>query len=146
MKVVEKFISVDGEGPTAGGLSVFIRLAGCNLRCVWCDTCYAQDYNSHTEELHKECHKRGMVEDFSIIKPVLREIEEYFDHKLVIEDNERGREVAASLCGFEIRFVPYRPTVEEMSRHIYNMLRDKGLPIMEVELFETPTNSCIYKE
>ena len=64
------------------------------------------------EELHKEGHKRGMVEDFSIIKPVLREIEEYFDHKLVIEDNERGREVAASLCGFEIRFVPYRPTVE----------------------------------
>jgi 6-pyruvoyltetrahydropterin/6-carboxytetrahydropterin synthase len=98
------------------------------------------------EELHKEGHKRGMVEDFSIIKPVLREIEDYFDHKLVIEDNERGREVAASLCGFEIRFVPYRPTVEEMSRHIYNMLRDKGLPIMEVELFETPTNSCIYKE
>lgn len=54
MKVVEKFISVDGEGPTAGGLSVFIRLAGCNLRCVWCDTCYAQDYNSHTEELSVE--------------------------------------------------------------------------------------------
>ena len=51
MKIVEKFISVDGEGPTAGGLSVFIRLAGCNLRCVWCDTCYAQDYNIHTEEL-----------------------------------------------------------------------------------------------
>ena len=54
MKIVEKFISVDGEGPTAGGLSVFIRLAGCNLRCVWCDTCYAQDYNSHTEELSVE--------------------------------------------------------------------------------------------
>ena len=54
MKIVEKFISVDGEGPTAGGLSVFIRLAGCNLRCIWCDTCYAQDYNSHTEELSVE--------------------------------------------------------------------------------------------
>ena len=98
------------------------------------------------EELHTEGHKRGMVEDFSIIKPVLREIETYFDHKLVIEDNERGRELAKSLDSFEILFVPYRPTVEEMSRHIYYMLRDKGLPIMEVELFETHTNSCIYKE
>lgn len=51
MKIVEKFISIDGEGPTAGGLSVFIRLAGCNLKCIWCDTCYAQDYNSFNEEL-----------------------------------------------------------------------------------------------
>ncbi len=51
MKIVEKFISIDGEGPTAGALSVFIRLAGCNLRCVWCDTCYAQTDDSFTEEL-----------------------------------------------------------------------------------------------
>lgn len=51
MKIVEKFISIDGEGPTAGTLSVFIRLAGCNLKCIWCDTCYAQDYNSFNEEL-----------------------------------------------------------------------------------------------
>ncbi|MCQ2350718.1 MAG: putative 7-carboxy-7-deazaguanine synthase QueE [Paludibacteraceae bacterium] len=41
MKVIEKFISIDGEGPTAGALSVFIRFAGCNLRCAWCDTSYA---------------------------------------------------------------------------------------------------------
>lgn len=41
-KVNEKFISIDGEGPTAGALSVFVRFAGCNLRCAWCDTVYAQ--------------------------------------------------------------------------------------------------------
>lgn len=41
MRVCEKFISIDGEGPTAGALSVFIRFAGCNLRCAWCDTSYA---------------------------------------------------------------------------------------------------------
>ena len=51
MKLVEKFISIDGEGPTAGGLSVFIRFAGCNLHCVWCDTCYAQKEYSYTEDL-----------------------------------------------------------------------------------------------
>ncbi len=49
--VVEKFVSVDGEGPTAGALSVFIRLAGCNLRCTWCDTCYAQTHQSATESI-----------------------------------------------------------------------------------------------
>ena len=51
MKLVEKFISIDGEGPTAGALSVFLRFAGCNLHCVWCDTCYAQKEYSYTEDL-----------------------------------------------------------------------------------------------
>ena len=42
-RVIEKFVSIDGEGPTAGALSVFVRFAGCNLCCAWCDTSYAWD-------------------------------------------------------------------------------------------------------
>lgn len=49
--VIEKFVSIDGEGPTAGALSVFIRFAGCNLRCRWCDTSYAWQEESGTEHL-----------------------------------------------------------------------------------------------
>ncbi|MBR4483025.1 MAG: putative 7-carboxy-7-deazaguanine synthase QueE [Paludibacteraceae bacterium] len=51
MKVVEKFISIDGEGPTAGALSVFVRFAGCNLRCAWCDTSYAWDTTADVTEM-----------------------------------------------------------------------------------------------
>ena len=40
-KVVEKFISVNGEGPLSGQLVVFIRFAGCNLNCSYCDTTWA---------------------------------------------------------------------------------------------------------
>lgn len=43
MKIVEIFQSIDGEGPRAGKLANFIRLAGCNLRCTYCDTDYAWD-------------------------------------------------------------------------------------------------------
>lgn len=41
MKVVEIFDSIDGEGIRAGQTATFIRLAGCNLRCSYCDTLYA---------------------------------------------------------------------------------------------------------
>lgn len=41
MKVVEIFDSIDGEGIRAGKTATFIRLAGCNLRCSYCDTLYA---------------------------------------------------------------------------------------------------------
>lgn len=32
------FYTIQGEGPYSGMPSLFIRLAGCNLACVWCDT------------------------------------------------------------------------------------------------------------
>jgi 7-carboxy-7-deazaguanine synthase len=43
LKVTEIFHSIQGESSHAGRPCVFIRLSGCNLRCVWCDTAYAFD-------------------------------------------------------------------------------------------------------
>ena len=39
--VVEKFVSINGEGTKAGQLAVFVRFAGCNLDCNYCDTKWA---------------------------------------------------------------------------------------------------------
>ncbi|AEM38645.1 Radical SAM domain protein [Pyrolobus fumarii 1A] len=39
--ISEVFVSLQGEGPRIGTPALFVRLAGCNLRCPWCDTKYA---------------------------------------------------------------------------------------------------------
>jgi len=41
MLISEIFHSIQGEGMLLGVPSVFVRTAGCNLRCRWCDTPYA---------------------------------------------------------------------------------------------------------
>jgi len=49
MRVSEIFYSVQGEGFLAGTPSVFVRLAGCPLRCKWCDTKYTWDETTGAE-------------------------------------------------------------------------------------------------
>lgn len=46
MKVIEIFKSIEGEGIRAGLPVTFIRLAGCNLRCTYCDTQYSYNEES----------------------------------------------------------------------------------------------------
>jgi len=41
LRVTEIFRSIQGESTRAGFPCAFIRLTGCSLRCVWCDTAYA---------------------------------------------------------------------------------------------------------
>ncbi len=53
-KVVEKFISINGEGRCAGELAAFIRFAGCNLNCSYCDTRWANEANVPYEILSEE--------------------------------------------------------------------------------------------
>ena len=54
MQVVEKFISINGEGVRSGELAVFIRFKGCNLNCSYCDTVWANEsdapYSDETPE------------------------------------------------------------------------------------------------
>ena len=53
-KVVEKFVSINGEGYLSGQLAIFIRFKGCNLDCSYCDTRWANEENATYELMTKE--------------------------------------------------------------------------------------------
>jgi 7-carboxy-7-deazaguanine synthase len=62
MKIAEIFRSLQGEGKNQGKPCLFIRLAGCNLHCHWCDTPYAQTVG-------KEMNLEGVLEQLMHVNP-----------------------------------------------------------------------------
>jgi 7-carboxy-7-deazaguanine synthase len=50
LKISEIFFSIQGESTFSGLPCIFVRLAGCNLRCNYCDTSYSyeEDYSEMT--------------------------------------------------------------------------------------------------
>jgi len=62
MKVVEVFASIQGEGRFIGEPTVFVRLAGCNMRCRWCDTkdSWRGGVEKSVEEVAGEVRSHGL--------------------------------------------------------------------------------------
>jgi len=68
-KINEIFYSVQGEGYFTGESSIFIRIAGCNLKCNWCDT----DFKNYKE--------------LDILE-ILRDIKQYKSKHIVLTGGE----------------------------------------------------------
>ena len=68
-RVNDMFYSLQGEGYNTGKAAVFVRFAGCNLRCSFCDT----DFADYTEMSADEIVKRAnaLCEVAQQIKPMV---------------------------------------------------------------------------
>lgn len=100
--VVEHFISINGEGKKAGQLAYFIRFAGCNLSCRYCDTRWAnkQDviYEIFDEKALYQMIKKSGIKNVTLTggEPLLqkdiRELLRMFrnDRELLVEIETNG--------------------------------------------------------
>ena len=62
------FYTIQGEGPFSGFPAVFIRLAGCNLQCPWCDTEYTQGRRlAHPEVVAQYVHSLSLPKGLVVI-------------------------------------------------------------------------------
>jgi 7-carboxy-7-deazaguanine synthase len=59
LQLAEIFYSVQGEGTWAGTPAVFVRLAGCNLACDFCDTDYALKFVASVDEVVARVRAEG---------------------------------------------------------------------------------------
>lgn len=62
LRITEVFTSLQGEAHQAGYPTTFVRLTGCPLRCVYCDSAYAFTGGRQRaiEELISECTERAV--------------------------------------------------------------------------------------
>lgn len=77
--VAELFSSINGEGTRAGQLAVFVRFAGCNLHCSYCDTAWANQRETeyqrmNEDEILREIQRTGITNvTLTGGEPLLRE-------------------------------------------------------------------------
>jgi organic radical activating enzyme len=59
LQVSEIFYSIQGEGTWTGTPAVFVRLAGCNLACDFCDTDYSTKFFAAIDDVVAEVREKG---------------------------------------------------------------------------------------
>ena len=108
MIINEIFCSLQGEGGLAGVPSVFVRLAGCPLRCRWCDTKYAWPESAGTEYTTEEIIEK--IESYSASYLVITGGESMTNPELpylLKALDSKGRHITIETSG--IKFVPDLP-------------------------------------
>lgn len=112
--LVEKFISINGEGPKAGMMSAFLRMKGCNLSCSYCDTSWANTPDCPCEMLSADALIRWLKESGTanvtltggeplLIPDIASLIEQIGAAGFAVEIETNGSVSLAPFCGLSHR-------------------------------------------
>ncbi len=99
------------------------------------------------ENLQREGTMRDMVLDFSAFKRTVRALAEELDHTFLVEEGSLADATLAALEaeGFSLTVLPFRTTAENLARHFAERLAAQGLPVAQVDMYETPNNCAVWR-
>jgi 6-pyruvoyltetrahydropterin/6-carboxytetrahydropterin synthase len=87
----------------------------------------------------------GMVTDFVAIRSGLGSwIDTTLDHRMILHRDDPALPALRDL-GEDVHVVDFNPTAENLARLLYERARDDGLPVVQVELWETPSCKATYR-
>jgi len=93
----------------------------------------------------EQLDSRGMLLDFNDIKREVRSwIDENLDHRMILCQGDPALPFLQEL-GEPLLVIDCNPTAENIARLIYEHAAEKGLPILEVSLWETPHAYATYR-
>ena len=88
----------------------------------------------------------AMVRDFGEIKRVVEAwVKRELDHKMILRRDDPLVEALRAL-GEPVYVVDANPTAECIARLLYEQVRDAGLPVARVTLWETPSSRATYSD
>ncbi len=98
-------------------------------------------------ELQSEGTCKDMVVDFGDFKAALRELTEQLDHRFLVEAGSLASDTLACLDreGFKLLEMPFRTTAENLAKWFFDQLAARGLPVAQVDVYETPNNCAYYR-
>ena len=99
------------------------------------------------DALQTEGTMRDMVLDFGVFKRAVREVADSLDHTFLVEEGSLKPATMAALEeeGFTLTVLPFRTTAENLARWFCEQLQGRGLPVSQVDCYETPNNCAIYR-
>ena len=99
-------------------------------------------------DLQAEGVQRGMLIDFGDLKKALRSLAEHYDHSLIYEAGSLRDKTLEALQEEQFRLIEIacRPTAENFAALFFASLRQEGLPVAKVTVYETPDNCASYEE
>ncbi|MBR2522279.1 MAG: 6-carboxytetrahydropterin synthase [Coriobacteriales bacterium] len=99
------------------------------------------------DRLQESGTMKDMVVDFTVFKRDVRALALELDHTFIVEEGSLAPETVAALESesFRLYFVPFRTTSENLAKYFFERLAEKGYPVSQIEMYETPNNCAIYR-
>ena len=99
------------------------------------------------ERLLDEGTMRDMVLDFGVFKREARELAKRLDHTFLVEEGTLKPTTVAALEseGFSLTVLPFRTTAENLAKWFFDGMVERGLPVSQVDCYETPMNCATYR-